>query len=105
MSANGVIMVQWTYVHTGGLNITGLSAVISYVDDTSAVMEKIAISGLDTTSVNVSGLVAGFVYTFSVTAENSIGSSTVSCRPTPHIVGENSVNSYDQNRLEVNFKH
>ena len=86
-------MVQWTYVHTGGLNITGLSAVFSYVDGTSAVMEPVAISSLDTTSVNVSGLVTGFEYTFNITAENSNGSSTISCRPTPHIVGENFVNS------------
>ena len=92
VSANGVIMVQWTYVHTGGLNITGLSALFSYVDGITAVTEPVAISGLDITSVNVSGLVTGFEYTFNITAENSNGSSTILCRPTPHIVGENFVN-------------
>ena len=88
VSANGVIMVQWRYVHTGGLNITGLSAVYSYVDGTSTVIEPVTISGLDTLSIDVSGLVTGFEYTFDITAENSNGSSTILCRPTPHIVGE-----------------
>ena len=88
VSADGIIMVQWSYVHTGGLNLTSISAVYSYVDGTSTVTESVTIASLDTTSVEEHGLVAGFVYTFNITAENSNGSSTVSCRPTPHIIGE-----------------
>ena len=95
VSANGVIMVQWNFIHTGGLDLTGLAAEYSYVDGTSTVIQPITISGLDTTSVNESGLITGFVYTFSITAENSNGLSTVSCRPTPHIIGECSINSED----------
>ena len=88
VSANCVIMVQWNLIHTGGLDLTGLAAEYSYIDGTSTVIELVTISSLDTTSANVSGLITGFVYTFSITAENSNGSSTVSCQPTPHIIGE-----------------
>ena len=88
VSADGIITVQWSFIHTGGLNLTGLSAVYSFTDGTLTVTESFAIPSLDATSVNVSNLVAGFVYTFAITAENSNGSSTVSCKPTPHQNGE-----------------
>ena len=88
ISADGVITVQWFFVHTGGLNLTGLSAAYSFIDGTLTVTESIAIPSLDATSVNVSDLVAGFVYIFTITAENNNGSSTVSCKPTPHQIGE-----------------
>ena len=87
-SADGVITVRWSFVHTGGLNLTGLSAAYSFTDGTLTVTEFITILSLDATSVNISDLVAGFVYTFTITAENSNGSSTVSCKPTPHQIGE-----------------
>ena len=70
VSANGVIMVRWTFIHTGGLNLIGMSGMYSYIDGSSTVTQPITLSNLDTTSVNVSGLVAGFVYTFSIIAEN-----------------------------------
>ena len=88
VSANGVIMVQWTFVHTGGLNLTGLSGMYSYIDGISTVTEPVTISSSDVTFVNMSGLVAGFDYTFIITAKNSNRSSTVSCRPTRHIIGD-----------------
>ena len=97
-------MVRWTFVHTGGLSLTGLSGMYSYVDGTSTVTEPVILSSLDTTSVNVSGLVTGFVYTFSITAENSNGSSPVSCQPTSHMIGECSINSEDVCSMMCNFQ-
>jgi hypothetical protein len=88
VSTNGNISVQWSYIHTGGLNLTDVLAEYSFVDGTSMDTRPVPISGLDATSVNVSGLVAGFEYTFRVTAENSNGSSTVMCAPTQHLIGE-----------------
>ena len=88
VSANGTISVQWTFIHTGGLDLTGLSAEYSYVDGTSVVTEPVQLDDLDARSVNVSGLVAGFMYTFRITAENSNGSYTAMCTPTQHLIGE-----------------
>jgi hypothetical protein len=88
VSANGNISVQWSYIHTGGLNLTDVSAEYSFVVGTSMDTQPVPISGVDVISVNVSGLVAGFVYTFRITAENSNGSSTVMCTPTQHLIGE-----------------
>ena len=88
VSAEGVVVVQWSYVHTGGLNLTRLSAAYSFTNATSTVMNSVIIPSLDTTAVNVSNLVAGFVYRFTITAANSIGSSSISCEPTPHLIGK-----------------
>ena len=51
-------------------------------------MNSVIIPSLDTTAVNVSNLVAGFVYRFTITAENGIGSSSISCEPTSHLIGK-----------------
>ena len=88
MSADGDITVQWSFVHTGGLNLTDLSAAYSFTDGSLKTAETIAIPSLDAMSVNVSNLVAGIMYTFSITAENSNGSSTVSCKPILHLIGK-----------------
>ena len=88
VSANGSITVQWNLVHTGGLNLTGLSAEYSYVDGTLTVVEPVTINSPNTTTIKQRGLVAGFVYKFSITAENSNGSSTMLCKPVPHTIGE-----------------
>ena len=88
VSANGIISVQWSFIHTGGLNLTDVSADYSSVDGALMDTRPVPISGLDARSVNVSGLVAGFVYTFRITAENSNGSSSVLCTPTQHLIGK-----------------
>ena len=88
VSANGIISVQWSFIHTGGLNLTDVSAEYSFVDGALMDTRPVPISGLDARSVNVSGLVAGFVYTFRITAENSNGSSSVLCTPTQHLIGK-----------------
>ena len=42
----------------------------------------VAVPSVEMTEVNVPSLVAGVVYTFSVTAENEIGPSHILCGPT-----------------------
>ena len=88
VSANGNVSVQWSFIHTGGLNLTGVSAEYSFVDGASMDTQPVPISDLNARSVNVIGLVAGFVYTFRITAENSNGSSSVFCTPAQHLVGK-----------------
>ena len=88
VSADGSLTIQWYFVHTGGLNLTGLSAEYSYVDGTSTEVRPVTVDSLNTTTIKQRGLVAGFEYTFNITAENSNGSSTISCRPVPYRIGE-----------------
>ena len=88
VSADGIITVQWNLVHTGGLNLTGLSAEYSYVDGTSTVVEPVTVDSLNTTTIKQHGLVTGFEYTFRITAANGNGSSTATCRPILHTIGE-----------------
>ena len=55
------------------------------------VSNAVSVSSVDTTSVEVAGLFAGFEYTFNITAENSNGSSSILCGPTLHVIGESVV--------------
>ena len=48
----------------------------------------VSVSGVDTTSVIVPNLMAGSEYMFNITAENSIGSSTIMCGPILHVLGK-----------------
>ena len=80
-------MATWSYVHTGGLPLTGLSVTYSYEEGVSIVTEPVGVN-LDDFMVTVSGLVAGEEYTFTVIAENSNGSSSTVCEPVNHIIGE-----------------
>ena len=105
VSTDGVITVQWSFVHTGGLNLTGLSAVYSYTDGTLTGTGTVTVASLDTFTVNVNGLVSRFVYTFSITAENSNGSATVVCRPTFHRIGEYVCSLRLDNKLSHYYAH
>ena len=87
LSEDGIITVSWSYVHTGGLPLTGLSVMYSYIDHQTTLTNPVAISDVGSLSATVSGLVVGFMYTFSITAENSIGSSTTTCEPVSHEIG------------------
>ena len=80
-------MASWTYIHTGGLPLTDLSVMYSYEEGASTVSRSVGVN-LNDLSVTVSGLVAGEEYTFTVTAENSNGSSSTVCEPVNHIIGE-----------------
>ena len=46
------------------------------------------IDNVEVTIAMVSNLIAGRFYTFTVTAENSIGSTSIDCGPIRHHVGE-----------------
>ena len=87
LSEDGIITVSWSYVHTGGLPLTALSVMYSYVDRQTTFTNPVPISDVGSLSATVSGLVVGFMYTFSVTAENSNGSSTTTCANFLHEIG------------------
>ena len=80
MSANGVVMVTLSYVHTGGLPLTNLS--LSYTYEDMFIISKpvlVSISSVDTTRITIPDLEAGFRYTFIVTSQNRIGSTNTVC--------------------------
>ena len=88
LSEDGIITVSWSYVHTGGLPLTALSVMYSYVDRQTTFTNPVPINDVGSLSATVSGLVVGFMYTFSVTAENSNGSSTTICVSVLHEIGK-----------------
>ena len=88
VSARGDIIVMWSYIHTGGLPLTNVSMAYTFNESMGTITNPIPISGVDTTSVEVVDLVAGFEYLFNTTAENSNGSSSILCGPIHHVVGE-----------------
>ena len=90
------LVVIWSYVHTGGLNIT--STVVEYHNDSSDVFKPLPSSPSNTsgsgslqssgtgeealTSTNSTSLplpLAGVTYFFRVTATNEQGSTTAEC--------------------------
>ena len=91
LSEDGIITVSWSYVHTGGLPLTALSVMYSYVDHQTTFTNPVPISDVSSLSATVSGLVVGFMYTFSVTAENSMGSSTTTRASVLHEIGKQSL--------------
>ena len=80
-------MVSWSYRHTGGLPLTGLSVMYRFEEKALAVTRSVDVN-LGDFMVAVRGLLAGVEYTFTVTAENANGSSSIECQPVDHIVGE-----------------
>ena len=78
-ASSGAVIVTWSYIHTGGLPLTNVS--VSYANDNSLSPIPIPLISVDTTSVTIPDLKAGFEYTFNVTAENSEGSSSTVCGP------------------------
>ena len=84
VSSNCIITVTWSYIHTGGLPLTNVSV---FTEDSTIAINPIQVESIDTTSVEVPDLVAGFEYTFNITTENN-GSSSILCGPTLHRVGE-----------------
>ena len=79
-SANGVVIVTWFYIHTGGLPLTNVS--LSYTYEDEFIISKpvpVSISSVDITRIIVPNLEAGFRYTFNVTSQNRLGSTSTSC--------------------------
>ena len=96
VSSNGVITVTWSYIHTGGLPLTNV-----FLTYTNSVLwnstgnfsnhsqrNTVSVSSVDSTSIVVPNLVTGPEYLFNITAENSYGSSSIVCGPTPHLIGK-----------------
>ena len=89
VSSNGVIIVAWSYIHTGGLPLTNVSVSYTYESNTTKRSPiSIPISSVDTTSVNVDSLEAGFEYSFNITASNTYGSFSIVCGPTLYVLGK-----------------
>ena len=89
LSSNGVITVIWSYIHTGGLPLTNVSVVYRFEQGASiSPPADVDIDNVEVTTAMVSNLVTGRLYTFTITAENSIGSTSIDCGPIRHRVGE-----------------
>ena len=65
----------------------------TFNESTRTIINPVPVSGVDTTSVEVDDLVAGFEYVFNTTAENSNGSSSILCGPIHHIVGKSEISN------------
>ena len=87
VSQNGITVAVWSYVHTGGLELTGVSVMYSYQDGTS-INTRLVVVQNDDVMVTVPDLVVGRQYIFTITAENMNGSSSTVCEPIDHIIGE-----------------
>ena len=86
--SNGVITVNWMYVHTGGLSLIDVLVKYSYQDDLSLLTRTFTVYDLNSTSVTLSSLNNGFQYTFMVSATNSYGTSTVTCGSVDFVSGK-----------------
>ena len=72
-SASDTINDTWSYIHTGGLPLTMLSVSYTSMEDTFiSNPTEIQVKTFSDTSVVASGLMAGKLYTFNVTAANDI---------------------------------
>ena len=79
-SANGVVMVTWSYIHTGGLPLTNVS--MSYTFEDEFIISRpvpVSISSVDTTRITVPNLEEGYRYTFNVTSQNIVGATSALC--------------------------
>ena len=96
VSSNGVITVTWPYIHTGGLPLTNLFLTYTHsilgnsIENFSnrSQLNMVSVNSVDSTSIVVPSLVTGAEYMFNITAENSYGSSSIVCGPTPHLIGK-----------------
>ena len=97
VSSNGVITVTWSYIHTGGLSLTNLFLTYTHSIlgnstgnfSNHSQLNTVSVNSVDSTSIVVPNLVTGAEYMFNIMAENSYGSSSVICGPTPHLIGKN----------------
>ena len=88
-SSNGVITVRWSYTHTGGLELT--QVIVTTLKGIQSNIQLDVPNGnladLSQMSLDIATFTAGFEYTFSVTAYNQLGSSSVQCDPVTHRIG------------------
>ena len=85
VSTNGIMELSWRFEHTGGLPLTSLSVSYTVTDDSgspAATPSPVPVDSLNAMSVTVQNLEAGLEYTFTITAENGNGISSIQCGPT-----------------------
>ena len=88
-SSNGVITVRWSYTHTGGLELIRV-IVTAYMGTLANIQLDVPngnLTDLSQMSLDIATFIAGFQYTFQVTAYNKLGSSTAQCNPVMHLIG------------------
>ena len=88
-SSGGVITVRWSYMHTGGLELTQV-IVTAHRGVQTNIQVDVPNGNLNDPSqtyLNISTFTAGFEYTFQVTAYNKLGSSSAQCGPVIHLIG------------------
>ena len=89
---NGAVRLQWDFVHTGGLNLSGV--VVSYRSGGSQDFRPVLghEMRLDAegrpTSLDVRNLTAGETYVFMINASNEQGSAMDCCPPVTLSIGE-----------------
>ena len=80
MSGSGVVMVIWSYIHTGGLPLTNVS--VSYTFENEFIISRpiaVSITSVDSTMITVPDLEPGFRYTLNITVQNGIGFTSTLC--------------------------
>ena len=79
---NGGITMRWSYIHTGRLSLNNASVLYTFEEgSTVSDPQKVPSISAVATNFNVPRLDAGVRYTFTVTATNNIGSSSITCGP------------------------
>ena len=89
VSSNGIITVSWSYTHTGGLHLTNVSVIYRFEEGPAmSSPTPVDVVSAEVMRVMVTNLVAGRLYTFTITSENSNGSTSIDCGPIHHNTGK-----------------
>ena len=85
----GGITARWSYIHTGGQDLTSVLASYTFQEGSSdSYPIPVMNSDPTITFINIPGLTAGIRYTFNITTVNDIGSSYVLCGSTLLNIGK-----------------
>lgn len=97
LSSEGDVSVNWQYIHTGGLNLTGVSLLYSLDQPLSQFhrhrdVPLLVQPGEDRAplSFTVQNLTAGNGYIFRIISSNAVGNSSITCPPVTHVIGKKS---------------
>ena len=85
ISVNGRIHVSWSYLHTGGLNITEIS--VQYRQQQVNLFQFLQEELPDKNTTIATNFTAGYNYVFRVVASNEIGSDSTDCPSVLHQIG------------------
>ena len=84
-----MISIQWSYVHTGGLNLTQILVQSFSVDlNGFEVLENGNLTDLESSSFDAEGFTAGESYVFRILAFNDLGFGQADCPAVLHRIGE-----------------